>query len=185
MHLLVYTTVSTDVQCKKEIIKHLSVHLSCPMMICIIACVLDRNSKLECSFNNYMTYSGICLLHFIQVMTLGCSFSFCLNIWKCSHTILHLQVWSAVSCLSSHSTQCMVNINLIIKNLLYFKMHFYSHQHLFFFFFSWGPTLCKTWEFRSLTSNQESFQFREKLGITMFPLSGKWGVVWSEVFKLT
>ena len=63
---------------------------SCPMMICISVYVLDGNSKLEHSFNNCMVYSGICLLHFLQVMTLRYSFSICLNIWRCIQTILHL-----------------------------------------------------------------------------------------------
>ena len=63
---------------------------SCPVMVCISVYVLDRKSKLEHSFNNCMVYSGICLLHFMQVMTPRYSFCICLNIWKCIQTIFHL-----------------------------------------------------------------------------------------------
>ena len=105
---------------------------SCPMMICISVYVLDGNSKLEHSFNKCMVYSGICLLHFLQVMTLRYSFSICLNIWRC------IQVWPSPLGLTGR-VMPLVMFQLIygkqyspnLKNLLYFKMHFYSNPHLF------------------------------------------------------
>lgn len=77
-------------------------------------------------------------------------------VWKFTHAVLHLQVWSStymmpLLMLCPTYGECESHSQ---KPVLYLKMHFYSHQHLLPSEYLLGAKL-ENLDF--LTSNQESF----------------------------